>query len=108
MSKSSLATRRYQSPAGSVDFNFFINCVIRAEELEKILKDIRKTREPVLEPFTEDLYKQYATIVPILRGKLREFINLLPKELGWGISGLPDEYVRIGNFNDPKATSNAK
>ncbi|KAL6790514.1 hypothetical protein J3E68DRAFT_410438 [Trichoderma sp. SZMC 28012] len=107
MSKSSLATRRYQSPAGSVDFNFFINCVIRAEELEKILKDIRKTREPVLEPFTEDLYKQYATIVPILRGKLREFINLLPKELGWGISGLPDEYVRIGNFNEPKATSNA-
>ncbi|KAJ4865187.1 hypothetical protein T069G_01717 [Trichoderma breve] len=107
MSKSPLATRRYQSPAGSVDFNFFINCVIRAEELEKILKDIRKTRESVLEPFTEDLYKQYATIVPILRGKLREFINLLPKELGWGISGLPDEYVRIGNFNEPKATSNA-
>ncbi|PTB60488.1 hypothetical protein M431DRAFT_183382 [Trichoderma harzianum CBS 226.95] len=107
MGKSPLATRRYQSPAGSVDFSFFINSVIRAEELEKILKDIRKTREPVLEPFTEGLYKQYATIVPMLREKLREFIKLLPKELGWGISGLPDEYVRIGNFNEPKTTSNA-
>lgn len=108
MSKSPLATRRYQSPAGSVDFSFFINSVIRAEELEKILKDIRKTREPVLEPFTEGLYKQYATIVPMLREKLREFIKLLPKELGWGNSGLPDEYVPIGDVDQPKATSNAK
>ncbi|KAL7953666.1 hypothetical protein V8C34DRAFT_48049 [Trichoderma compactum] len=107
MSKSPLPTRRYQSPAGSVDFSFFINCVLRAEELEKILEDIRKTREPVLERFPDGQYNQYAMIVPILCEKLLEFIKSLPMELGWGISGLPDEYVRIGNFNEPKATSNA-
>ncbi|KAL7916312.1 hypothetical protein GGI35DRAFT_32639 [Trichoderma velutinum] len=107
MSKSPLATSRYQSPAGSVDFNFFINCVIRAEELEKILENIRRSREPVLEPFTDDQYNQFDTIAPILREKLHEFIKLLPTELYWGVSGLPDEYVHIAEFNQPKATSNA-
>ncbi|KAL6691899.1 hypothetical protein J3F84DRAFT_397387 [Trichoderma pleuroticola] len=107
MSKSPLATCRHRYPAGSVDFNFFINCVIRAEELENILGNICKTHEPILEPFPDDQYDQYAMMVPILRETLRKFVKSLPRELGWGISGLPDEYVRIGNFNDPKATSNA-
>ncbi|KAK4077434.1 uncharacterized protein Triagg1_3766 [Trichoderma aggressivum f. europaeum] len=107
MSKSPLATRRYQSPAGSVEFNFFIKCVIYAEELETILGNIRKTREPTLERFPDGQYNQYDDIIPILHEKLHEFIKSLPEELGWGISGLPDDYVRIGNFNEPKATSNA-
>ncbi|KAL7947827.1 hypothetical protein V8C42DRAFT_266054 [Trichoderma barbatum] len=108
MVKAPPVTTRYQSPVGSVDFSFFTNCVIRNEQLERILENIRRVREPILQTFPVDGYNSFHTVVPELRGKLSEFIKSLPAELRWGVSGLPSDYIYIVGFDQPRAASNAR
>lgn len=108
MTTNPFATLQSQSPPGSVDISFFIDCVIRTEQLERILENIRRVREPVLQTSPKDGYNSFNNVVPELRKKLGEFIASLPTELHWGISGLPSDYIYIVGFDSPKAASNAR
>lgn len=107
MSKAQCIITRYQSPIGSIDFEFFINSVIHIEKLETILEKIRRVREPVLQGSPIDGYNSFHKVVPELREKLCVFIKSLPMELSWGVSGLPHDYIRISEFDKPRAASNA-
>ncbi|UKZ74206.1 hypothetical protein TrVFT333_001865 [Trichoderma virens FT-333] len=96
-----------QLASGSVDFSFFTNCVNRIEELEKLLEKMRRVREPILEAAPNHGYNSFDTVVPELREKLREFVDSLTSDISWGVSGLPDEYIHMHEFEKLITASNA-
>ena len=108
MFETPLATVRYGSSSGSVELSFFIECVLHTEQLEKVLADIRRAREPVLKKGPRDGYNSFNDIVPELRRDLEEFIATLPEEPRWGTSGLPSDCGHLVGFESQKTFSNAR
>ncbi|KAL7822703.1 hypothetical protein V8C26DRAFT_436854 [Trichoderma gracile] len=99
---------RHGTPTGSVDFNFFINCVAHTEQLEKLLADIRRGREPVLKTGSRHGHNRFSDMVTPLRKELGRFVAILPESLRWGASGLPNECVSLVGCESQKVFSNAR
>ncbi|OTA01869.1 hypothetical protein A9Z42_0021950 [Trichoderma parareesei] len=95
-------------PPSSVDFGFFIDCVAHTEQLEKLLADIRRAREPVLKVGSRDGYNQFDNIAAELHEDLDRFTATLPEALQWGVPGLPSGRVNLVGCRSLKDFSNAR